>query len=97
MNWLTFFYFIFKGCVQQFHQKKEITVKIGKNELKSTVEAECRRQLEVYISNARTRLKRNAVRSLNKSMQDIFEKGHEGAQAVQSEDIAENGVINVSE
>ena len=42
-------------------------MRIGKNELKSTVELECSRQLEIYISNARTRIKRT-VRGLSRSM-----------------------------
>jgi len=53
--------------VQNFQNRKDIQVRIGKNELKSTVELECSRQLEIYISNARTRIKRT-VRGLSRSM-----------------------------
>ena len=53
--------------MQNFQNRKDIQVRIGKNELKSTVELECSRQLEIYISNARTRIKRT-VRGLSRSM-----------------------------
>ena len=53
--------------MQNFQNRKDIQVRIGKNKLKSTVELECSRQLEIYISNARTRIKRT-VRGLSRSM-----------------------------
>ncbi len=60
-------------------------VKIGRNELKSTVETETTRQLEIYISNARTRMKRTAIRVLSRS---INESSQEDSESVL--DLSEN-------
>ena len=47
----------FTECVQHFHGK-DVQVKRGKVVTSTTAAAECYRQIEIYISNAKTRLKR---------------------------------------
>ncbi|KAK7143949.1 hypothetical protein R3I93_014955 [Phoxinus phoxinus] len=45
-------------CVKSFQGEKEIEVKKRKGVTKTTPEAECIRQIEIFVSNANTRLKR---------------------------------------
>lgn len=41
-------------------------MRMGRNELSSTVEAECLRQIEIYLSNSKTRIKRQKERARRK-------------------------------
>ncbi|KAK9959269.1 hypothetical protein ABG768_009403, partial [Culter alburnus] len=47
-----------KKCVRSFHKQNEIEVKKLKVTTRTTPDAECIRQVEIFLSNANTRLKR---------------------------------------
>lgn len=47
-----------KKCVRSFHKQSEIEVKKLKVTTRTTPDAECIRQVEIFLSNANTRLKR---------------------------------------
>ncbi|KAL0148453.1 hypothetical protein M9458_056263, partial [Cirrhinus mrigala] len=47
-----------KKCVRSFHKQNEIEVKKLKVITRTTPDVECIRQVEIFLSNANTRLKR---------------------------------------
>ena len=57
---LVFILFI-SECVKHFQGYKEIQVKRGKDVTQTTTDNECSRRIKIYISNAKTRLKRKST------------------------------------
>ena len=53
---------IVSECVKQFHGQRDIEIKRGKEMVRTTVEQECSRQLDIYLANAKTRIKIRAKR-----------------------------------
>ena len=49
-------------CVKQFQSQRELEIRRGKETVKTTVDQECLRHLEIYVANAKTRLKLRAKR-----------------------------------
>ena len=55
---VTFLFYLISECVKYFRGEDEIEVKRGKEVCKTTPAHEANRQVEIFVSNAKTRLKR---------------------------------------
>ena len=56
-----FFCFMFSATAKAFHKTNEIQVKRGKEDVTTSVKGEVGKQLEIFLSNAATRLKRKST------------------------------------